>query len=111
MAGGEFDADLEEGDQAMATYPARAQIDRSLPDIYKKPNKGQGQAPAAQLELKWAHGFRSFDTRGNLAYSSDSNIVFTTAGVGVVYNKLKDSQSFFTLHGEDIVAMAMHPNG
>ena len=68
-----------------------------------------GKAPDNNLTLKWAHGFRSFDTRGNLRYAADGSVVFTTAGVGVVQ---KDGvQEFFNLHHEDIVAMAMHPNG
>lgn len=37
--------------------------------------------------------------------------MFTTAGVGVVYNKAQHTQKFFTLHAEDIVAMAIHPDG
>jgi echinoderm microtubule-associated protein-like 6 len=40
-----------------------------------------------ELELKWAHGFRSWDTRGNLKYNKDGEVVFTTAGLGVIYNK------------------------
>ena len=41
--------------------------------------------------------------------STGATGVFTTAGVGVVQ---KDGvQEFFNLHHEDIVAMAMHPNG
>lgn len=42
------------------------------------------KAPDNNLTLKWAHGFRSFDTRGNLRYAADGSVVFTTAGVGVV---------------------------
>ena len=62
------------------------------------------------MELCWAHGFRSFDTRGNLRYDSNDNIVFTTAGVGVVYYPKDDVQKFFNMHKEDIVAMAIHPD-
>ena len=69
------------------------------------------KAPNNTLTLKWAHGFRSFDTRGNLRYAADGSIVFTTAGVGVVYIKQAQKQDFFNLHHEDIVAMAMHPDG
>lgn len=36
------------------------------------------------MKLTWAHGFRSFDTTGNLKYSVDGNVIFTTAGVGVI---------------------------
>jgi len=39
------------------------------PNNYK-PSKTAGNAPDNNLKLKWAHGFRSFDTRGNLKYTS-----------------------------------------
>jgi microtubule-associated protein-like 6 len=70
-----------------------------------------GKAPENTLTLKWAHGFRSFDTRGNLRYNADGQVVFTTAGVGVVYDKNAHTQEFSNIHHEDIVAMAMHPDG
>ena len=83
---GEFDDDLDaEGDQAMATYPAKGQITASTPNGYVVPKSAK--APSTTLELKWAHGFRSWDTRGNLHYNQNGDVVFTTAGVGVVYNK------------------------
>lgn len=83
---GEFDDELnDEGDQAMATYPAKGQITASTPNGYVYPKIAR--APAATLELKWAHGFRSWDTRGNLGYNKNGDVVFTTAGVGVVQNK------------------------
>ena len=46
-----------------------------------------------------------------MKYAADGSIVFTTAGVGVVQDLNTWSQEFFNLHHEDIVAMAMHPNG
>ena len=80
---GEFDDDLNnEGDQAMAIYPAKGQITASTPNGYVYPKTAR--APAATLELKWAHGFMSWDTRGNLGYNKNGDVVFTTAGVGVV---------------------------
>ena len=69
-----------------------------------------GDKPNANLKLKYAHGFRSFDTRGNLNYISQNEIVFTTAALGVVLDKNENTQRFFNLHEEDVVSMAMHPN-
>ena len=94
----------------MAVYPAEGQIKASTPNGYR-PDKNSSKAPSVTLELKWAHGFRSQDTRGNLGYNLNGDVVYTTAGVGVVYNKQQHKQSFFTLHGEDIVSMAIHPDG
>jgi hypothetical protein len=56
----------------------------SMPDQYKNPKSNAAAEPDNNLELKWAHGFRSFDTRGNLKYTSEGNALFTTAGLGVV---------------------------
>jgi microtubule-associated protein-like 6 len=72
------------GDQALAVKPFEGQIKHCTPDAWKKPNKSAGDEPENNLELKWAHGFRSFDTRGNLKYTSENKVLFTTAGVGVV---------------------------
>jgi hypothetical protein len=55
-----------------------------MPDQYKNPKSNAAAEPDNNLELKWAHGFRSFDTRGNLKYTSEGNALFTTAGLGVV---------------------------
>lgn len=43
-----------------------------------------GNEPNANLKLKFAFGFRSFDTRNNLKYTNDGHVVYTTAGLGVV---------------------------
>ena len=108
-AGDEFaEVDLGAGDQRGCMDVWRGQVEASKPDNFQF-KRIMGKAPDNNLTLKWAHGFRSFDTRGNLKYAADGSVVFTTAGVGVVQ---KDGvQEFFNLHHEDIVAMAMHPNG
>ena len=100
---------LEEGDQRGCIDVWRGQVEASAPDGFKF-KRAMGKAPDNNLTLKWAHGFRSFDTRGNLRYAADGSVVFTTAGVGVVQDVQGQTQEFFNLHHEDIVAMAMHPN-
>jgi hypothetical protein len=71
-----------------------------------------GEAPNATLKLRWAHGFRAYDTQRNLKYTrTGSEIVFTTAGLGVVQDSKKKTQRFFDLHKEDVVSLALHPNG
>jgi hypothetical protein len=46
--------------------------------------KNAGGAPEENLTLVRAHGFRSFDTRGNLKFTGQDKVLFTTAGLGVV---------------------------
>ena len=114
MMGGEDDEMFQEeavgdGDQAMAVKAFKGQVDASTPDIYKKPNPLMGNKPEGNLKLKYAHGFRSFDTRGNLKYIDKDHIAFTTAALGVIMNKTTNVQNFFNLHEEDVVSMALHP--
>ena len=77
--------DLGEGDQALAVKPFLGQVKAMTPTGFK-PSRTAGQAPDNNLKLKWAHGFRSFDVRNNLKYTSEGQVLFTTAGVGVVQN-------------------------
>jgi hypothetical protein len=52
-----------------------------------KHTKDASAPPNGNLQLKYAHGFRSFDTRGNLKYAKSGEVVFTTAALGVVLDK------------------------
>ena len=102
--------EMGEGDQALAVKAFKGQVDASIPDIYKKPSVEMWAKPEGNLKLKYAHGFRSFDTRGNLKYIDNDHIAFTTAALGVVMNKTSNTQNFFNLHEEDVVSLALHPN-
>lgn len=75
--------EMGEGDQALAVKPFLGQVAHSIPTGWKE-TKDSGAAPDGALKLKYAHGFRSFDTRGNLKYIANGQVVFTTAAVGVV---------------------------
>jgi microtubule-associated protein-like 6 len=101
--------DMGDGDQALACMQFKGQVEHSVPSNFK-PHPKNAQAPDASLKLKYAHGFRSFDTRGNLKYSADGKVVFTTAALGVILDPKANTQNFFTLHQDDVVAMAMHPD-
>lgn len=78
------------------------------PPNWKVP-KNAYDPPTAGVTLAWAHGFRSWDVRGNLKYDKSGNIVYTTAGLGIVHDTKAKKQDFFNVHGNDIVAMAIHP--
>jgi hypothetical protein len=75
------------------------------PKNFKMPST-PNPPPKQKLTLKWAHGFRTFDTQGNLKYVGEGDtFIFTTAGVGVVQNPKLNTQTFFNQHKEDIVSM------
>jgi len=81
--GDEFSVEIEEGDQFMAVKPWVGVVNNSQPDGFK-PNKRDGVAPDATLELEYVHGFRSHDCRNNLRYTANGKLAYITAGVGVV---------------------------
>ncbi|OMJ72735.1 hypothetical protein SteCoe_28741 [Stentor coeruleus] len=75
--------------------------------------------PKASLVLEYAYGYRCFDARQNLYYTSDPNcIVYMTAAIGVVLNKSTNTQQIFGGgpvtsdygHTDDITSLAIHPH-
>ena len=108
--GDEFSVELEEGDQFMAVKPWKGVVDNSVPDGFR-PNKRDGEAPDASLELEYVHGFRSHDCRNNLRYTSEGKLAYMAAGVAVVMDTQTNTQKFFMEHSDDIHSIAMHPSG
>ena len=88
--------------------PWLTNVKNCVPSNYKK-SKFDGSLPNAKLEIEFVHGYRCHDTRNNLRYTSDNNIVYHTAAVGIVYNKEKNSQIIFNEHFDDIISFAIHP--
>ena len=46
-----------------------------------------------------------------MRYNYKGEVVYTAAGLGVVYSKEDHRQRHFSKHTGDIVSLAMHPNG
>lgn len=75
-------------------------------------------APAAELELKWVHGYSS-GTQGtvrvsnNLFYNVLGELLFPAAALGVKYKQGGAGgvaeQKYFTGHDDDIMCLAMSP--
>jgi len=57
------------------------------------------------------HGYRAQDTRNNLRYSDDGDIVYSSAGVGISYDKATHTQKHYVGHDDDIVSLAVSPDG
>ena len=69
-------------------------------------------APGTELTLEFVHGYRAHDCRDNLHYDvSSGEIVYHAAAVGIVYNAETHEQRFFQGHTDDIVCLAVHPEG
>lgn len=60
-------------------------------------------APKSQLRLEWVYGYRGHQCRNNLYYTSNKEIVYFAAGVGIVYNFKEHKQRFFLGHNDDII--------
>ena len=102
--------DAGEGDQALSIKAFLGEVKASTPAQFKKAIPASlGEKPAGNLSIKYAHGFRSFDTRNNLKYIDNATIGYTTAGLGVIMNKNANTQRFFTRPEEDVVSLAIHP--
>jgi microtubule-associated protein-like 6 len=67
--------------------------------------------PDAMLELEYVYGYRADDNvfSPNLFYTSNKELAYFTAGVGIIYNKEASSQRFFLGHTDDILCLALDP--
>jgi WD40 repeat protein len=76
----------------------------------KEPSKMPKVNPAApdrKLTIDWVHGFRAFDSRSNLVYNKEGDIVYPVAGLCVTYKNRK--QRYFQGHNDDVRCMVRHP--
>lgn len=74
----------------MAVKPWKGVIDHSVPTNYK-PSSRDGAAPDAHLMLEYIYGYRCHDARNNLRYTSNNQIIYHAAGVGIVLDKEKNT--------------------
>eukprot|EP00899_Mesostigma_viride_P010144 jgi/Mesvir1/19130/Mv12869-RA.1 len=72
--------------------------------------KRSAEMPKGQLKLEFVYGYSGFTTSPNLFYTASNEIVYFTAGVGIVYNKEQHTQRFFLSHNDDIHSLAIHPD-
>lgn len=56
-----------------------------------KPTKGDSNPPAACLEIDYVHGYRCFDTRNNIKFSKEGDLIYHTAAIGIVLNTRDNS--------------------
>ncbi|MGL4948326.1 MAG: hypothetical protein ACRC42_02985, partial [Mycoplasma sp.] len=108
---GDFKVEEMEATEFGASKPWVGELQASSPKV--KIDKNSGKPPTQNIK-KWNYvfGYRAFDTRMNVKYTGEENlIVYHTAALGVVIDKKTNQQKYFTNHEEDIVSLAIHPNG
>ena len=107
-AGGEDDLfgteEASTGDSFMAVKPWIGAMKEP-----SKPPKFNNAAPDRKLSIDWVHGFRAFDSRSNLVYNAEGDVVYPVAGLLVVYNLKQKKQRYFQGHNDDVRCMAQHP--
>jgi len=105
--------EIEAGDEFAASKPWLGELEASSPEIDQKTFNASKKPPKENIKrLKYVFGYRSFDTRMNIRYTKEkNNIVYTAAALGIVHNIQKNTQKYFPYHQEDIVSLALHPNG
>ena len=105
--------EIAEGDEFAASRPWLGDMEASSPEIDQKTLNASKKPPKENIKrLKYVFGYRAFDTRMNIRYTKQkNNIVYTTAALGIVHNIENNTQKYFPYHQEDIVSLALHPNG
>lgn len=75
--------------------------------------------PIMNLDLEYIYGYRCFDTRQNIFYTSNPNeIAYMAAAVGITLNTSANTQKFMGAgesktangHTDDITALCIHPD-
>lgn len=69
--------------------------------------KRSAAVPDAQLELTFVHGYGRDCNANNLFYTSTGEVVYYTAGLGIVYDKAAHTQRFFTGHDDDVKCLTI----
>jgi microtubule-associated protein-like 6 len=91
--GGEMELFQEEeavGDAFMAVKPWIGAIAEPTEHPDENPDP-----PDEEYKLEYVFGYRAEDSRNNLYYNADGNVVYMTACLGVILNKEDNTQTFF----------------
>jgi len=58
------------------------------------------------LKLTHVHGFQGHDTRNNVLYTGDGDILYTSAALGIVVDPTTNTQKFMSGHTDTIISVA-----
>jgi len=71
-------------------------------------NASDSVLPNDELELEWAYGYSSRVARNCVKYTYDGKIVYPAASMGVIYDKVKGTQTFSMAHYDEITCLDVH---
>jgi hypothetical protein len=81
------------------------------PETHQAVCARSAQKPEAYLKLEHVFGYSGLNnTAPNLFYTSEGDVVYYTAAVGIVYNDETNHQKFFLRHDDDINCLTIHPD-
>ena len=94
------------GDEWLANPPWRKTAEKMVPKNCVR----NSEKPETNCILEWVHGYRGFDSRNNVRYSSKegSHFAFFSAALGVVQSVDREKQHFFGDHTDDVTCMAVY---
>lgn len=96
------------GDEFMAIKPWIGAIKQPS---YSYP-KQTPNAPRAQIQLEYVHGYRVKDCRQNLFFNDEKTLIFHAAAVLIYHDTKRNSQILLADHTDDILSIDYHkPTG
>jgi microtubule-associated protein-like 6 len=100
------------GDEFMAVKPWLGTITRMKPKDFD-PRSISNDAPDVDMDLSFVFGYRGSDSRNNLRYTAKGEVCYPAAALGIVYDPKasNERQRFFDVHTDDVLSLAMHPQG
>lgn len=77
-----------------------------------KPYKGETNPPCAYIDIDYVHGYRCHDTRNNLKYSANGELIYHTAAIGIMLDTSNNAntQTYFLEHNDDIICLDAFDN-
>ncbi|KAJ8309461.1 hypothetical protein KUTeg_014335 [Tegillarca granosa] len=109
---GEVDSDLEQEKQVSYDRLVGKEDAATLKKMMKE-EMASGQkrkrGPIEGIKLQYVHGYRGYDCRNNLFYTQTGEVVYHVAAAGIIYNRDKNTQRFYTEHTDDILCLCIHP--
>lgn len=100
------------GDEFMAVKPWLGAI--KSPSDYLGFNASNLNQPEIDVEIDYVFGYRTKDCRNNLFLnmnlSSDAELMYFSAGLGIGLNIDQNTQRFLQGHHDDVISMDYHPN-
>jgi len=67
--------------------------------------------PLSKLKLDFSHGLQTQFLHNSVVYNSHGNIVFSTAKIGVIYDRGDHKQQFYQKHKRKISTLCISPQG